>query len=39
MFHGHKRFEGIQIELLRPAVLLLKSTINALYRALEAHDG
>lgn len=38
MFHGHKGFEPIQIELLRPAVLLLKSTINVLYRALDG-DG
>jgi hypothetical protein len=35
MFHGHKGFEPIQLELLRPAVLLLQSTINVLYRALD----
>jgi hypothetical protein len=35
MFHGHKGFEPIQLELLRPAIILLNSTINVLYRALE----
>ena len=35
MFHGHKGFEPIQLELLKPAILLLKSTINVLYRALD----
>lgn len=38
MFHGHKGFEPIQIELLRPAISLLESTIEVLYRALQA-DG
>jgi hypothetical protein len=35
MFHGHKGFEPIQLELLKPAILLLQSTINVLYRALD----
>ena len=38
MFHGHKGFEPIQLELLRPAILLLRSTINVLYQALD-RDG
>jgi hypothetical protein len=39
LFHGHKGFEPIQLELLRPAVLLLESTINVLYRALDEDGG
>jgi hypothetical protein len=35
MFHGHKGFEPVQLELLRPAILLLESTIEALHRALD----
>jgi hypothetical protein len=38
MFHGHKGFEPIQLELLRPAILLLQSTINVLHHALDV-DG
>jgi hypothetical protein len=39
MFHGHKGFEPIQLELLRPAIALLDSTINVLYKALDADPG
>lgn len=39
MFHGHKGFEPIQLELLRPAILLLESTINVLYQALDQEGG
>jgi hypothetical protein len=39
MFHGHKGFDPIQIELLRPALLLLESTIYVLQEALEQDGG
>ena len=39
MFHGHKGFEPVQLELLRPAIALLDSTINVLYKALDAEPG
>lgn len=39
MFHGHKGFEPVQLGLLRPAVVLLKSTIGQLERALEVNGG
>jgi hypothetical protein len=39
MFHGHKGFEPIQLELLRPTILLLESTINVLYQALDRDGG
>jgi hypothetical protein len=39
MFHGHKGFDPIQIELLRPALLLLESTINVLRHKLEEDGG
>lgn len=35
MFHGHKGFEPVQLALLTPAILLLESTVDVLYRALE----
>jgi len=38
MFHGHKEFEPIQIDLLKPAILLLENTTDTLRRALDA-DG
>ena len=34
MFHGHKGFAPIQIELLRPALVLLETTIGVLRQAL-----
>ena len=39
MFHGHKGFDPIQLELLKPAVLLLESTIDVLVGILEADGG
>lgn len=39
MFHGHKGFEPIQLELLRPALLLLESTIDVLQQALAEDNG
>ena len=39
MFHGHKGFDPMQLELLRPAVLLLESTIDVLLGILEADGG
>jgi len=39
MFHGHKGFDPIQLELLKPAVLLLESTINVRHRTLDADGG
>ena len=35
MFHGHKGFEPVQLELLRPAIHLLEVTINVLHESLE----
>jgi len=35
MFHGQKGFEVAQLALLRPAVVLLESTVEILYGALE----
>lgn len=35
MFHGQKGFEPIQLALLRPAVVLLESTIHVLHQALD----
>jgi hypothetical protein len=35
MFHGQKRFEVAQLELLRPATRLLESTINTLFNTLD----
>lgn len=34
MFHGHKGFEPIQVELLKPAILLLETTMNVLQEVL-----
>lgn len=39
MFHGHKGFHPIQLELLLPALRLLESTIGVLERALEEGSG
>jgi len=38
MFHGHKGFEPIQLQLLQPALTLLESTICLVRRALENQD-
>ncbi len=35
MFHGQKGFEAIQLALLRPAIVLLESTIRVLYEFLD----
>jgi hypothetical protein len=35
MFHGHKGFAPIQLDLLRPALLLLESTIHVLRQVLQ----
>jgi hypothetical protein len=35
MFHGHKGFDQIQLALLRPALVLLESTIDILQHALD----
>ncbi len=39
MFHGHKSFDPIQVELLGPAIVLLDSTINVLHQTLDRDDG
>ena len=39
MFHGHKGFDPIQLDLLRLALLVLESTIDVLHRALERDSG
>jgi len=39
MFHGQKGFQPIQLELLQPAIAVLETTADALYRALEQNDG
>jgi hypothetical protein len=39
MFHGHKDFEPIQLQLLRPAIVILESTINVLHRSLSVDGG
>ncbi|MFZ1007063.1 MAG: hypothetical protein WAN65_09510 [Candidatus Sulfotelmatobacter sp.] len=39
MFHGQKRFEIAQLQLLRPAILLLEGTIGTLAAELERQDG
>ena len=38
MFHGQKGFDLAQLELLRPAVLLLEKTVEVLYRGLDESD-
>jgi hypothetical protein len=38
MFHGQKGFQPIQLELLQPAIAVLETTAEALYRALEQND-
>lgn len=35
MFHGQKGFQPVQVQLLRPAILLLESTIDVLYQAID----
>jgi hypothetical protein len=39
MFHGHKGFNPIQLELLRPAIVLLETTIEVLQQALDEDNG
>ena len=39
MFHGHKGFDPVQLGLLRPAVVLLESTIGELERAIQEGGG
>ena len=39
MFHGHKGFAPIQVELLRPALVLLETTIGVLRQALLEQNG
>ena len=39
MFHGHKGFKPIQVEILRPALRLLESTIDVTHRALDQDPG
>jgi hypothetical protein len=39
MFHAHKGFEPVQLGLLRPAVVLLESTIEQLERSLSEDGG
>lgn len=34
MFHGHKDFQPIQLQLLKPAIVVLESTINVLHQTL-----
>lgn len=38
MFHGQKGFDFAQLELLRPAILLLEKTVEVLYRRLDESD-
>jgi hypothetical protein len=38
MFHGQKGFNLAQLELLRPAILLLEKTVEVLYRTLDESD-
>lgn len=39
MFHGQKGFQPIQLDLLQPAIAVLETTADALYRVLERNDG
>jgi len=39
MFHGLKAFRVNQLEVLRPAIVLLQSTITVLQQALEEDDS
>lgn len=39
MFHGHKGFRPVQLDLLRPALVLLEATIEVLQHALEENGG
>jgi hypothetical protein len=39
MFHGQKRFDAVQIALLRPAICVLEGTIRVLYEVLNRHDN
>ena len=37
MFHGHKGFDEIQVEILRPAIIILQKIVRLLYEKL-SHD-
>ncbi len=39
MFHGHKGFEGVQVRLLRPAIIILRKVIELLYGRLMTDNG
>jgi len=39
MFHAHKGFEPIQLNILRPALVILKSTVDVLYQTLLEDSG
>jgi hypothetical protein len=39
LFHGHKAFEPIQTELLRPTIALLSGVIESLHSALNSRTG
>lgn len=39
MFHGHKGFNEIQVEILRPAIIILQKIIRLLWEKLSGDDG
>jgi hypothetical protein len=39
MFHGHKGFEGVQVRLLRPATVILRTVIEILHGKLMANNN
>lgn len=39
MFHGHKGFNEIQVEILRPAIIILQKIVRLLWEKLSGDDG
>ena len=39
MFHGHKGFEGVQVDLLKPLCVVLKATNEILYEKLNTDNS
>ena len=38
MFHGHKGFNKVQIDILKPTIIILDRIIKALYEKLSTDD-